>query len=302
MDSKDRRRRTSNTRRRRVRQQLVYTEPKPFNRNKFILQLAIVLAVVLALVVTVAIFFKVGKRVNEDQQEVVAVLVAGNERYTAAQVVEASGIKEGDSLMGMNRSKIRARILQELPYVSSVRVGIKLPDTVNIEITESSVLYTIEALDGNWWIMSAEGKILEQTNWLDAKDHTVCDGVRIQVPEVGQQAVALEPEPQTDEEGNTIPAVMTGAQTLEMLLQILDLLERYGILGDAASVSLADLNNVQIWYGEQFRIDMGGPEQLEKKISYAKATMNELESHRTGVIDVSFTVKPDQPVFTPFAD
>ncbi len=302
MDSKDRRRRAQTAQRRKRRQQLVYTEPKPFNRNKFLLQLAIVLAVVLALVLTVSIFFKVGRTVNEDQQKVVAVLVSGNDRYTAAQVVEASGIREGESLVGLNRSKIRARILQELPYVSSVRVGIKLPDTVNIEITESSVFYSIEALDGNWWVMSAEGKILEQTNWLDAKDHTVCEGVRIQVPEVGQQAVALEPEPQVDAEGNTVPVTVTGAQTLEMLLQILDILERYGILGEAASVNLTDLSNIQIWYGQQFRIDMGDYEQLEKKIGYAKAAMNELESHRTGVIDVSFTVKPDQPVFTPFAE
>lgn len=302
MDSKDRRRRAQTAQRRKRRQQLVYTEPKPFNRNKFLLQLAIVLAVVLALVLTVSIFFKVGRTVNEDQQKVVAVLVSGNDRYTVAQVVEASGIREGESLVGLNRSKIRARILQELPYVSSVRVGIKLPDTVNIEITESSVFYTIEALDGNWWVMSAEGKILEQTNWLDAKDYTVCEGVRLQVPEVGQQAVALEPEPQVDAEGNTVPVTVTGAQTLEMLLQILDLLERYGILGEAASVDLTDLNNIQIWYGQQFRIDMGDYEQLEKKIGYAMAAMNELESHRTGVIDVSFTVKPDQPVFTPFAE
>ena len=302
MDSKDRRRRAETARRRKTRQQLVYTEPKAFNRNKFILQLVTVLAVVLALSLTVSLFFKVGKRTNEDQQEVVAVLVAGNNRYTAAQVVEASGIREGEALLGLNRSKIRARILEQLPYVSSVRVGIKLPDTVNIEITESAVYYSIEALDGNWWIMSAEGKILEQTNWLDAKDHTVCEGVRIQIPQIGQYAQALEPEPQTDEEGNTVPPELTGAQTLEVLLQLLDILERYGILGQAASVSIEDPGNIQIWYEEQFRIDLGDYSQLDKKISFAKATMNELESHRTGVIDVSFTLKPDQPVFTPFAD
>lgn len=289
-------------RRRRPRQQLIYTEPKPFNRKKFLLSLATVLAIVLALVLTLSIFFKVGHTENEDREQVVSVLVAGNNRYTAAQVVEASGIEEGEALLSLNKSKIRARILEKLPYVSSVRIGVKLPDTVNIEITESQVIYAIEALDSNWWLMSASGKILEQTNWLDAKDNTLVTGVRIQVPTVGQQAVAMEPEPQVDAEGQTIPVTVTGAETLSYALQILELLEKYGILGQAASVDVSGLGNIQIWYGEQFRIDLGDQNNLEKKISYAVATIAELESHRTGVIDVSFTVKPDQPVFTPFAD
>lgn len=289
-------------RRRRPRQQLVYTEPKPFNRKKFLLSLATVLAIVLALVLTLSIFFKVGHTENQDRDRVVSVLVAGNNRYTAAQVVDASGIEEGEALLSLNKSKIRARILEKLPYVSTVRVGIKLPDTVNIEITESQVIYAIEALDSNWWLMSASGKILEQTNWLDAKDHTLVTGLRIQVPTVGQQAVAMEPEPQVDAEGNTVPVTVTGAQTLSYALQILELLEKYGILGEAASVDVSGIGNIQVWYGEQFRIDLGDEKDLEKKISFAVATIAELESHRTGVIDVSFTVKPNQPVFTPFAD
>lgn len=300
MDNQQRRRQTQ--RRRRQQRQLIYTEPKPFNRNKFFLQLGIVLAIVLAVVFTMSIFFKVGTTENEDRQEVVSVLVAGNDRYTAAQVVEASGIQQGEALLGLNKSKIRARILEQLPYVKTVRVGIKLPDTVNIEITESQVVYSIEALDGNWWLMSAEGKILEQTNWLDARDHTVIQGVRIQVPELGQPAVAMEPEPQTDENGQTVPVAVSGAETLSYTLQILEYLETYGVLGTITSVDVSAPGNIQMWYGEQFRIDMGDYNSLEKKISFAVATIGELDSHRTGVIDVSFTVKPDQPVFTPFAD
>ncbi len=292
MDNEQRKR---SRHRRRQRQQLTYTEPKPFNRKKFFLQLLIVAAVVVALVFIMSIFFKMGSPEE-------AVLVAGNDRYTTAQVIEAAGIREGDSVLFMNRAKIRTRILQQLPYVRSVRVGIKLPNTVNIEITESQVLYSIEALDGNWWLINHEGKVLEQTNWVDAKDHTVCTGVRIQVPEPGQQAVAIEPEPQLDPEGNTLPAILTGEQSLSAVLQILQLLERFGVLGEAASVSIEDPTNIQVWYGERFRIDLGDHLNLEKKLGYAVSAMEQLEENRTGVIDVSFTINTQQPVFTAFAD
>lgn len=291
MDNEQKKRRER--RRRRPRQQLTYTEPKPFHRSKFILQLFIVAAIVVALVFIMSIFFKLG-----DTKE--AVLVAGNNRYTTAQVIEAAGIREGDSMLFMNRAKIRARILQKLPYVRSVRVGIKLPNTVNIEITESYILYSIEALDGNWWLINHEGKVLEQTNWVDAKDHTVCSGIRIQVPEVGRQAVAVEPEPALDPEGNTLPVLLTGEQTLSAVLQIVQLLERFGILGEVASIHAEDPANMYLWYGEQFRIDLGDHTNLEKKLGYAVSAMEQLEDHRTGIIDVSFTINTQQPVFTAF--
>ena len=281
-------------RRRKPRQQLTYTEPKPFNRKKFLLQLLIVAAVVIALVFIMSLFFKMGPT---DEN----VLVAGSERYTTAQVIEAAGIREGDSILFMNRAKIRARILQQLPYVRSVRVGIKLPNTVNIEITESQVLYSVEALDGNWWLIDNEGKVLEQTNWVDAKDHTVCTGVRIQIPEIGGQAVAVDPE-YTAPEGETLPPLLTGQETLDAVLQIAQLLERFGVLGDAASISVEDPVNIQVWIGERFRIDLGDHLNLEKKLGYAVSAMAQLEENRTGVIDVSFTINTQQPVFTAFQD
>ena len=281
-------------RRRKPRQQLTYTEAKPFNRKKFLLQLLIVAAVVVALVFVMSIFFKLGP-VDEN------VLVAGNDRYTTAEVIEAAGVGEGDSVLFMNRAKIRARILQKLPYVRSVRVGIKLPNTVKIEITESQVLYSIEALDGNWWLMNNEGKILEQTNWVDAKDYTVCTGVRIQIPEPGQKAIATDPEP-VEVDGETMPVLLSGEESLSAVLQIARLLESFGILGEAAGIHVDDPANICVWYGEQFRIDLGDHTNLEKKLGYAVSAMEKLADNRTGVIDVSFTINPQQPVFTAFQD
>ena len=65
--------------------QIQYTPAKPFNRNRFLLQLATVLGVVLALVLVMSIFFKV------DQ-----VMVSGSEKYTPWEIKEAAGIQNGD--------------------------------------------------------------------------------------------------------------------------------------------------------------------------------------------------------------
>ena len=116
------------TRRKKSIPDVVYIPPKPFNRNRLLLSLAITLAVVLALSFSISIFFSV---------EVVT--VSGMEKYTAWDVREASGIKEGEGLLSFGSAKAAGKIRTLLPYVKEVQIGIKLPDTVKIEIVESTV-------------------------------------------------------------------------------------------------------------------------------------------------------------------
>ena len=79
-------------------------------------------------------------------------------------VSDVSGIEIGDNLLSFGESKASAKIKIALPYVDQVRIGIKLPDTVNIVITEIDVVYAIQDVDGIWWLMTSEGRIMEQTD------------------------------------------------------------------------------------------------------------------------------------------
>ena len=291
MSNEQRKRRS----RRKPKEQLTYTEPKSFNKKKFVLTLGIVLGTVLALFFVMSLFFKVG---NPDEK----VFVSGNTLYTRQEVIEAAGIHQGDSLLNLNRAQLRARILQKLPYVSTVRIGIKLPDTIKIEVTESAVQYSVESVDGNWWLMDAEGKILSKTNWVDAKDYTQCLGLRIQVPQIGQQVVGVDPEPTFDEEGNPVPPLLDGGQCMETMSRILKLLEKYGILDGVTGVNMDDPGHIYIVYDDGFRIKLGDHQNMEKKLSWALATMAQLEENRTGTIDVSFAENPNQAIFTPVGD
>ena len=72
---------------------VVYTQPGPFYKYRFLLHLATVVAIVLAILFGMSIFFKVS-----------TVTVAGNEKYTAWDIREAAGIKDGENLLTINRS------------------------------------------------------------------------------------------------------------------------------------------------------------------------------------------------------
>ena len=268
---------------------VVYTQPGPFNTERFLLRLATVIAVVLALLFGMSIFFKVSE-----------VTVSGMEKYTAWDIREASGIQDGDSLLTLNEAKINSLIISKLPYVETVRLGIKLPDTVKIEITELDVVYAMEAEDGSWWLMRADGGIVEQTGSADAELYTKVLGVKIAVPEVGQKAQAAQPVPETLEDGETVPVTVQASEQLDTAISILQYLEACGVIGDAASVDVTDLGNLELWYGARYQVVLGDALQLNYKISSMKAAIDQMGEYQNGVLDVSFTIWPDEVGYTPF--
>ena len=292
---------------------VVYTPPKPFKRGRFLLHLATVAAVVLAVVLGMSIFFKVEN-----------VQVSGNRKYSAWEVSEASGIEMGSNLMTISRAQIGGSIISNLPYVDTVRVGINLPDTVNIEITELDVVYSIQDAEGNWWLMNTEGKIVEQVNGVTAEGYTQVLGVRLASPVIGQQAIAQEPElptipldvPEGETTGEdatepmtvatvpeeTMAVGITGAARLQTAMSVLQVLSTNSISGQIDSVDVTTLSSIEMWYDdERFQIFMGDASRVDYKIEALKATINQMESYERGQLDISFMNWPDKVGYTPFA-
>ena len=163
------------------RPQVTYTDPAPFNLQRLLLQLAVVAALVMAIVVGISVFFRVEK-----------IVVYGNDAYSAWQIREKSEIEEGQNLLTFGSTRACGKIRTALPYIKTVRIGIKLPDTVNIYVEEYDVLYAIESGDGHWWLMTSTGKIVEQVQTGAAGGYTKVLGVKVESPVVGADAKAVE--------------------------------------------------------------------------------------------------------------
>ena len=281
--------------------EVVYTPAKPFNRSRFFLQLLTVFAVVLALTLSISIFFKVEQ-----------ITVSGNEKYNAWAIQQASGIQMGENLLTFGEAHACSKILLELPYVKHARMGIKLPDTVNIYIEEYEVVYAAEATDGSWWLIRSDGKLVEKTDPLSANDYAKLQGVRIQNPQPGQQAVAYENpvipnqnETTAGEMGitaGTQPVTYTDAERLNMALVILQELEANHIIGKVVSVDVTDPAKLQMWYGKQYFVELGDSEDLAYKINYMKKAIDQLGEYQTGTLDVSFDIWTDKAGLTPFPE
>jgi hypothetical protein len=254
---------------------VVYLAPKPFNRSRLALQLITVIAVVLAIVLGLSVFFKV---------EVIE--VSGFDKYTVQEIQDASGIKIGDHLLTFGRTKAAGKIISALPYVKSARIGIKLPNTVKIEIEEVDVTYALKASDGSWWLMSAAGKIVEQVTDVENIRHTKILGVQLESPRVGEQAIAWQdPVPPTDENGNPIPVTVTAAERLNAVISIAGFLEQNRIIGKMESIDVNYLMDIQLWYGNQYQILLGSTDQLGVKIATMKAALSQV-NYDEGILDI----------------
>ncbi len=272
---------------------VVYTQPGPFNRNRFLLQLLTVAAVVLALLFGMSVFFKV-----QD------VTVAGTNKYTAWDVRQASGIQDGENLLTISEAKISSNIRSKLPYVDKVRVGIKLPDTVKIEIVELDVVYAIESDAGEWWLMRADGVVLDKIEQAETGKYTKVTGLQIVEPITGQKALAAETEPAgTYPDGTTVPRTEKAEDRLTAALSILQSLEENGVLGEVASVDVSDLWNLQLWYGDRIRVLLGNNTRIQEKVSMmATAIRDNLKPYASGELDVRLEDGDgeDKLVFIPF--
>ena len=281
------------------RPQVTYVQPVPVNLNQMLMKILIVVAVVVAITLGISVFFKVEK-----------VVVFGNKAYSAWTVQEAGGIETGTNLLSLNNTRACGKIMAALPYVDNVRIGIKLPDTVNIYIEEIDIAYAITTMDGTNWLMTSGGKVVEQIDSGTAKGYTKIEGVYLDSPAPGQQAVALETVqtntaetgPEADSLDETAPPVITAAARLDTVLKILQELEANDIVGEAASIDVSILNNIELWYGQRFQVKLGDSANLGIKINWMKSAINQRSDYDMGILDVSFTTWPDRVGYTPFSD
>lgn len=255
-----------------------YIPPAPINRKQIILVVASMIAVAVAIFLCLSIFFKVDKQ---------KFTVEGNRIYRADRVWEVSGLQNGDSLLTFGKAKVASRIMQELPYVKSVRIQITLPDTVTIFIEEHVVYLVAKDTEGAMWFLSTDGKVLEKASQSEAQKRTVLEGFLIKPPKVGEKAVADEPLAD-DQTGDAGVVIHTNAERLKAALDLTAVLEKNGILGSIASINVADMEDIDFWYEDRFQVKLGDSGLMSEKVALVESAIStQLGDRETGILHVS---------------
>lgn len=217
------------------------------------------LSIILAAITVVAaltLFFKVE-----------TILVTGAGRYSAADIIAASGVETGDNLVLLDRYRVSQRIYTALPYITDVRPKPKFPNTLEIEVTETQAAAAIQGA-GGWWLLSTSGKILEAVDAPAAADYLQIKGIQAETPAVSSPAVLPEDSHLTAER---LSALLTALATQEALPR-------------ADALDCSDSRKLVLDYDGRLQVEMFYNADFDFKITCMLSAVDKLEPNETGIL------------------
>lgn len=215
--------------------------------------------IIVAIIFAMSVFFKVSH-----------IKVEGNSRYTAQQIIDASGVHTGDNLFFMDRIGAGTRVTVKLPYVDSVKISRKLPSTIVISVTESKAAASIDVGETSWSI-SSTGKFLAELK--SDSGYIVPHIVGISVSEAAV--------------GDFVKAPEGDEARLAYALEIIDQIQARGMISDISEIDMSDINNPSFAYGDRFTVYLGARENTEYKFGKLVSTLKQLSSDDYGTLDLS---------------
>lgn len=241
------------------------------NRGRFSLLYKIISVLIILVVVAAGcvVFFRVEE-----------VSVNGGSRYTAQEIIDASGIEKGDNLFLIGRSRTARRIYSTLPYVDEVNIRHVLPDEVVITVTERVPAAVVPGGE-RWWIVDIKGKILEEVSAPAQAGVAEVKGLSALLPAVGTSLAV--------EEGDS--------SRLESLLELLTALAQRGILEQVASIDLSSSAEVAMVYEDRLTVKMRMSDDFmwQTRVLTESIAQGIIQPNETGIVDLTL----DQPRFIP---
>ena len=268
--------------------EVIYTPPKPLRRGRFIWKLVSMAAVVAAVFMGLSVFFRVD-----------TITVAGADKYSPWMIREAAGVEPGDALLGIGKARVASRIVTKLPYVDEVKVGVRLPGTVEIQITELQVTYSIEDENGAWWLISGSGRAVEQVTMEKALGYTSVVGLTIRTPKPGETVQAIPGVIVDPDEGTSVTLEQAYADDqLDALITVMTALEANRIIGQVARIDVTNPADIRLEYPQLLTVLLGDSQRMDYKVSYLAAAVEQLSDSQSGELDLSLQYREDA-IFTP---
>ena len=227
-----------------------------------------------AIVVGCSVFFRVDE-----------VRVLGEERYTKEQIAAAAGVKDGESLLLVNKFRIAPRLISTLPYLESVSIYRDLPDTLVIEVRECTAVASIPAGEATW-LISARGKLLERST-VPVSAYPAVEGL----------------VPQAPVEGTAMQVAEEDALRWKSLLQVFSALAERGMLGGVQGFDMSAPNAIQVKYLNRFTIRMpaSGSDYAYLLRAADTAIRTKLGATDSGVLDMTDAEEKGEFRLIPYA-
>lgn len=228
---------------------------KKLQRKKRI-RIAIVItcfALLIALIVSPIVLFALF-RVN-------GFAVEGISPYSKEEIINASGIEKGKSLIFVDIDEAKEAIEKNLPYTDEVVIKRKLPDTVVIRYGETKKTCAVQISGGAYALTDSSLKVLELVS--DVPDGII--HIKGAVPVEAEVGTVMSFAAETDKKEDAEQAT---DRTKDIIIRVLSAIPEE----ETANVNMVDFssfNNIYLIYKERVVMRLGESTDIEPRIDLA---------------------------------
>ena len=200
--------------------------------------------------------------------------IAGETHYTVNEIIDASKLRSGIPLYGINESKAKKNIVKGCPYVKSVKIKQKFPGTVCFEIEEGEPGWYIQA-GTNFYALDYDLKVLLESY---SEEDMVARGLtKRELPELESVIVGEYPEFGKGDE-----------LLISETLKVIDSIRNHRIKEKMTHLDLTNRFEIKLTVNETFEVNFGDIKDSNEKFSLIEKIVeeSELEGYAGGEINV----------------
>ncbi len=160
--------------------------------------------------------------------------ILGSTVYTDEEIINASGIQDGDSLLFLNLSGASSGISSELPAIGLVEVDRQMPNKIVITVEESEAIAYIR-IDDSYYSVDKGLRVLENISESDIVGKIELRGMSGITPIIGTQL---------------------GSIKADDIVMVVDMLVRYDMLKDVTWIDSSGDGEIEFDYEGRFDVVM----------------------------------------------
>lgn len=225
---------------------------------------AIVAFVAIGAVLSLTVFFHINN-----------ITVTGNKQYPKEDIIKQCTIDIGENLFMSDTNKARQAIEENLPYIYNAEITRKLPDTIEIKITEAKPAYSIKCKDKTYILLDNRFKVLEVGS-------QTASGIGIAKAQVRSAVAGRKIEFKNEDVSDC----------LDKLAQVV----KENKFDEITSIYCNNISDNYVVYDGRITFKLGNCDELESKIYKGLAACEQLNSSNPNAAG-TMTITTDKSVY-----
>ncbi len=235
---------------------------------------ALVVTVVMCLLCALCLFLYIRSFIGIRNFEVVGV-----SRYDARDIINASRLKRGDRLYTLDFDLVEEQILEECPYLESVEIHTRFPNTVRFSVEDRSPQWYIE-LSGDYYVLDADLEVMSE---IASADLLLQEGVtKLTLPNLTRVMRGELPEfgIQDGERDET---------EIKKTLEVISTVRRTSFKARITELDLSNRFSITMTVDGSYYVSLGDMSGLDAKLREVEAILNSEKAaqYPSAAIDVS---------------